>query len=75
MTSNDRDEKTFHLERENNELKEKSNLLTREITTMQTKLRRIEALINQRSKCGDNTSLNLLDVQADLQHECDSLKV
>ena len=62
MSSVDREEKTFQLERENTSLKEKSNLLTREVITMQTKLRRIEGLMNQRSKIGDGSTTDILDV-------------
>jgi DNA-binding protein YbaB len=49
-------------------------MLTREVVAMQTKLRRIEALINQRAKYGEGDGV-IVDVQADLRHECDSLKV
>lgn len=45
MSSPDRKDKTMQLEIENNTLKEKENLLEREIVSMHTKLRRIEALI------------------------------
>lgn len=56
VSSSEREERKLQLERENTELKEKENLLNREIVSMQTKLRRIEALINQRAKTGGNES-------------------
>ncbi len=60
--SKDRKDKTIQLEIENNELKEKENLLQREIKSMQTKLRRIENLIQQRHKFGDDDSIDILDI-------------
>ena len=60
--SKDRKDKTILLEIENNELKEKENLLQREIKSMQTKLRRIETLIQQRHKFGDGESVDILDI-------------
>lgn len=74
MSSIDREDKTLQLERENNGLKEKENLLSREITAMETKLKRIEHLISQRAKYGEQEGV-IIDVQADLQNECDKLKV
>jgi len=43
---------------------------------MQTKLRRIESLIGQRSRCGDadEETRSVYDMQDDLQHEVDDLK-
>ena len=60
--SKDRKDKTILLEIENNELKEKENLLQREIKSTQTKLRRIETLIQQRHKFGDGESVDILDI-------------
>ena len=66
MNSRDREDRTMDLERENNALKEKENLLQLEIRTMQTKLRRIEELINQRSRMDDDGAVNLIGIQNDL---------
>lgn len=74
MASRDREDRTMELERENNALKEKENLLQLEIKSMQTKLRRIEELINQRSRMGGDGPMDLIGIQNDLQHECDKLK-
>ena len=42
---------------------------------MQTKLRRVEALIKQRSRAADDDgSYDITDMQRDLQSECDDLR-
>ena len=74
MSSLDRKDKTIQLEQENYNLKEKENLLSREIISMNTKLRRIEELIQKRGRFSDQGENDILDIQNDLQNECDELK-
>lgn len=66
------------LEKENLGLKEKENLLAREITKMQTKLRRIEELMRsgKQYKDGDFSSLqnDLEDQFSSIRDENDTLK-
>ena len=75
MSAADKKDKIIEFERENNTLKEKSNFLEQEIKMMQTKLRRVEALIKQRSRAADDDgSYDITDMQRDLQSECDDLR-
>ena len=76
MSAADKKDRTINLEKENNTLKEKENLLNREIVSMQTKLRRIESLIGQRNRYGelDGETRGVYDMQDDLQNEIDDLK-
>lgn len=67
------------LEKENNGLKEKENVLRSEITKMQTKLHRIEGLLRSRSHAGTAESRfggggAGTDLAYDLQQEFDELK-
>lgn len=62
------------MEQENNILKEKKNLLGTEVKKMETKLRRIEALMRSRGNLGGDSTYDAKDLQKDLQSEFDNLK-
>ena len=62
------------MEKENNVLKEKENLLKVEVTKMQTKLHRIDGLMRSRSHMGGDSSYDVRDMQRDLQNEFEDLK-
>lgn len=65
----------MELELENNTLKNKKNLLEKEVMKMETKLKRIDELLRSRSMAaGDNTGYDARDLQRDLQNEYDKLK-
>jgi len=66
MSSPDKRDRVINLEKENNSLKEKENLLQTEITKMQTKLRRIDGLIRSRSAVGGDAEYDSHDLQRDL---------
>jgi hypothetical protein len=66
MSSPDKRDRIINLEKENNSLKEKENLLQTEITKMQTKLRRIDGLIRSRSAVGGDSGYDSHDLQRDL---------
>jgi predicted nuclease with TOPRIM domain len=67
MSSPDKKDRIINLEKENNTLKEKENLLQTEVMKMQTKLRRIEGLIRSRSAVGgDSSTYDSHDLQKDL---------
>lgn len=66
LSSPDKRDRVINLEKENNSLKEKENLLQTEITKMQTKLRRIDGLIRSRSAVGGDSGYDSHDLQRDL---------
>ena len=66
MSSPDKKDRVINLEKENNTLKEKENILQTEIIKMQTKLRRIDGLIRSRSAAGGETGYDSHDLQRDL---------
>jgi predicted nuclease with TOPRIM domain len=67
LSSPDKKDRIINLEKENNTLKEKENLLQTEVMKMQTKLRRIEGLIRSRSAVGgDSATYDSYDLQQDL---------
>jgi cell division protein FtsB len=74
MSSPDKKDRVINLEKENNTLKEKENILQTEIIKMQTKLRRIDGLIRSRSAAGGETGYDSHDLQRDLQNEFDMMK-
>jgi predicted nucleic acid-binding Zn-ribbon protein len=75
LSAKDRKDKELELERENNTLKNKKNLLEQEVVKMETKLKRIDELLRSRSlAAGDNTGYDAQDLQRDLQREYDKLK-
>jgi len=56
-------------------LKNKKNMLEAEVKKMETKLRRIEALMRSRSNAvGQEGAQSAQDLQRDLQNEFDNLK-
>jgi hypothetical protein len=72
----DKADRCINLERENNTLKEKGNLLSLEIHKMSTKVKRINGLMNKRYKHAhtEEGAYDVLDMEADLRGEIDSLK-
>ena len=64
------------LERENNTLKEKGNLLGLEVHKMNTKLLRINELMNKRHRHASNEdgAYNARDMETDLRGEIDTSK-
>ena len=66
ISSPDKRDRIINIEKENNSLKEKENLLQTEITKMQTKLRRIDGLIRSRSAVGGDSGYDSHDLQRDL---------
>lgn len=73
MSSIERNDRVMNMEQENNSLKERKNLLEVEVKKMETKLRRIEALMRSRGNLGD-VNYDQKDLQKDLQAEFDNLK-
>ncbi len=73
ISAADKKDKIFELEEENNKLKEKENLLQSEVTKMQTKLRRIEALMRSKGNIDENSVYDANALQRDLQKEYDNL--
>ena len=63
----------MNLEQENDKLKQKKNLLNMEVRKMETKLRRIEALMRSRANTAGDTGFDQADLQKDLQAEFDNL--
>lgn len=64
----------MNLEKENNVLKAKENLLRQEVTKMQTKLHRIDGLIRSRAHSGGEGTYDVRDMQRDLKEEFEELK-
>ncbi len=50
----ERNDRVMNMEQENNALKERKNLLEVEVKKMETKLRRIEALMRSRGNIGES---------------------
>lgn len=65
-------DRIINLEKENNVLKEKENLLKVEVTKMQTKLHRIEGLLRSRSHHAGETDAR--QMASDLQSEFEELQ-
>jgi len=71
----DKVDRIINLERENNTLKEKGNLLGLEVHKMQTKLRRINELMNKRHRHAhtEEGAYSVMDMETDLKGEIDNL--
>lgn len=74
VSAADAKDRIMNLEKENNVLKAKENLLRQEVTKMQTKLHRIDGLIRSRSAAGGETGYDVRDMQRELKEEFDELK-